>query len=343
MSDHQTVGRLGQVCDRWIYSCCTCFGLDFAEQQESGFRYCYSVYQVEHSRNFLFEVGGEMDRVFNAMMERTRSRLDVPKLKTLFGLKHRPRQHRTSELSPQQAVAIETPRWDLTLFKVHFGKLSLKGYTKGERVLRFESIVHNTSALKCGRALERFPEIVTRLAGMTERFTSMLDCVDIGYLPDGILDELPNPSQIGATRVGGVDVNKPRIRRALGAVLALTVAPDGFTVADFTSKVHAMNGLTEKDYTIRQGAYDLRKLRGKRLIVKQGRSNRYRVPEEQARILAALTVLREQVIGPILAGVKSPREGRKPNTWTKIDADYQDLRIGMQTLFRDLGITTLAS
>lgn len=163
LSDHQTVGRLSQVCDRWIYTSCACFGLDLAEQESSGFRYSYSVYQVEHSRNLIFEVGGEMDRVFNAMVDRTRSRLDVPKLKTLFGIKHRPRQRRGSELSPQQAVAIETPRWDLTLFKVHFGKLSLKGYTKGERVLRFESIVHNASTLHCGRVLERFPQIVTQL------------------------------------------------------------------------------------------------------------------------------------------------------------------------------------
>ena len=48
---------------------------------------------------------------------------------------------------------IETPRYDLTLFKVHFGLLTLKGYTKGEHVLRFEAIVHNTRALSCGRIL----------------------------------------------------------------------------------------------------------------------------------------------------------------------------------------------
>ncbi len=39
---------------------------------------------------------------------------------------------------------IETPRYDLTMCKVHFGLLTLKAYTKGERVLRFEAITHNT-------------------------------------------------------------------------------------------------------------------------------------------------------------------------------------------------------
>jgi hypothetical protein len=64
-------------------------------------------------------------------------------------------------------------------------------------------------------------------------------------------------------------------------------------------------------YTIRQAAYDLRKLR-------------------------------DQVIAPILAGVRSPRLGREPAVWTRLDRDYETLRIGMQTLFHDLGITAAA-
>ena len=32
--------------------------------------------------------------------------------------------------------------------------------------------------------------------------------------------------------------------------------------------------------------------------------------------------------------------GRKPARWTRIDRDYEALRIQMQALFADLGITT---
>ena len=84
---------------------------------------------------------------------------------------------------------IETPRWDLTLFKVHFGLLTLKGYTKGEHVPRFEAITHNTRSLGCGGVMEKFPDIITRLAAMTDRFTTALDCVDVAFIPDGILDQ----------------------------------------------------------------------------------------------------------------------------------------------------------
>jgi hypothetical protein len=170
LSQHATIGRLRQVCDRWIYSACLCFGLDADEQARSGFGYAYWVYQVEYSRNLLFGSGAQMDRVVNTLVDRTRSRLDVPMLRTLFGAKKRPNSKATPDLSPRLAVVIETPRWDLTWFKVHFGRLSLKAYTKGEHVLRVEATVHNTKQLGCGRTIERFPQIVTRLAGMTERF-----------------------------------------------------------------------------------------------------------------------------------------------------------------------------
>jgi len=334
LSQDAAIGRLGRACDRWIYTACLCFGLDLADQQASGFRYDYSVYQAEYSRNLIFASGARMDRVFGTVADRTRSRLDVPTLRTLFGVKKRPAG--TAEPSPKLAVVIERPAYDLTLFKVHFGLLTLKGYTKGERVLRFEAIVHNTKTLKTGRALEKFPEIVARLAGMAARFCTMLDCVDTGFIPGGTLDELPLPSQIGAVRTGGIDLNKPRSRAALAAALALAIAPGGFTVAEFAAKVRAMTG--QAGYTIRNAAYDLRKLRGKHPAGKPGRSRRYFISPAAARIISALLTLREDVIAPLLAGVADPRIRRTPRHWTDIDRHYQALRLEMMALFADIGI-----
>src|SRR5713101_2950956 len=46
---------------------------------------------------------------------------DVPVLRTLFGVKKRPRRKSWGKvLKPREAVVIETPTWDLTIFKVHF-------------------------------------------------------------------------------------------------------------------------------------------------------------------------------------------------------------------------------
>jgi hypothetical protein len=181
-------------------------------------------------------------------------------------------------------------------------------------VLRFEAIVHNTAELGCGRMIEKFPEIVTRLAGIAERFATALDCVDTGFIGDGILDELPTGSTLGATRVGGVDLNQPRMRAALAAVLALAPAPNGFTVAEFAATVHALTGTCDADYNIRQAGYHLRKLRGKQLVAKPGRTRRYTVPPLAARTIAALLALRDQVIAPSSPGSVARRWDANPRT-----------------------------
>src|SRR5271169_3332348 len=130
---HAAIGRLSQVINRWIYTACLVFGLDLADQQRTCFIYAYSVYQAEYSRNLLFKSGAQMEELFDRVLDRTRSRLDIPAIRTLFGLKRRPGKYGTHP-SPRVGVVLETPAWDLTVFKVHFGLLTLKGYTKGARV-----------------------------------------------------------------------------------------------------------------------------------------------------------------------------------------------------------------
>ena len=121
-------------------------------------------------------------------------------------------------------------------------------------------------------------------------------------------------------------------------MLALATSPTGFSVSELTAKVTSMTTHIDQAYTLRKAAYDLKKLRAKGLIAKVGGSRRYTVQPHSLRAIAALLILREQVIIPILAGVRSPRIGRRPKTWTVVDRHYERLRIHMQPLFEELGL-----
>lgn len=342
LSDPRTIGRLSQLCDRWIYTACLCFALDLEEQERSGFRYNYSVYQAEYSRNLIFKVGAQMEQLFQELADRNRARLDIRQIRTIFGAKKRPSRSRKGKRAPQVAVVLEKPVYNLTVFKLHFGKLTLKVYTKGEHVLRIEVIVHNTKELGCGRAIAKFPAIVARLRGILERALWTFQWVDRAFVADDTLERLPAPSQTGATRVGGVDVAKPRMRTVLAAVLALALAPGGFTVADLARKVREIGGRSLPEYTVRQATYDLKKLRAKDLLTKVDHSRRYQVPQSGLRIIAGLVILRDKVLRPLLAALANPlaadpRQGRKPKDWSSIDQHYQTLRITMHALLGDLG------
>jgi len=346
LSEPRIVGHLSQLCDRWIYTACLCFGLNLAEQERSGFRYAYSVYQVEYSRNLLFKVGGQMEQVFQDLVDRNRARLDLRHLRTIFGTEHRHLRTRAASGAPRVAVVLERPVYSLTMVKLHFGRLTLKGYTKGEHVLRFEAVAHNTKDLGCGRVIAKFPAIVARLKAVLDRALDTFAWVDRAFISDDLLARLPVPSQVGNTRVGGVDIGAPRMRLVLEAVLALALAPHGFTAGELARQVQEMGGHAMRDYDARRAAYDVKKLRGKNLVAKMAQSRRYQVLADGLRSITALVVLRERVLKPLLATVAHPpgsdptrpKQGRKPKYWRALDDHYQTLRLTMHALLNDLHV-----
>jgi hypothetical protein len=337
LSEPRAIGRLRQVCERWIYSC-VCFALDFDEQKRSGFRYQYSNYQIEYSRNLVFQVGGQMDQVFQALIDRSRAPLDLKTIRTIFGYKHRPIYRRRTKRSAEWEVAVERPTYDLTIFKLHCGKLTLKIYTKGERVLRIEAVAHNTQELNCGRSLEKFPEVVLRLKAMLERFAEALSCIDQCFIADDMLEHLPLASQVGKTLVGGIDLNKARMRQVVDALIALSPSPNGFTASDVAVRVRALSKQSPCQYGPRHAAYDLKKLRGKQIVRRIGHTRRYEPLPTGLRAMTALLVLRNKAIKPLLAAAQLLHPARAAHNPKPIDTHYQAIRVAMKGVFHELGL-----
>lgn len=117
--------------------------------------------------------------------------------------------------------------------------MTLKIYTKGERVLRIEVIVHNTKELRSRRSLEYFPKTVTRLRDILERLPNMLYCIDACFIGENLLENLPCPTIVGATRVGGINYNQARMRTVIEAVVALATVPTGFSASELAVQVRA--------------------------------------------------------------------------------------------------------
>ncbi|MBV8286906.1 MAG: hypothetical protein JOZ35_08300, partial [Hyphomicrobiales bacterium] len=204
--------------------------------------YQYSNYQIEYSRNLIFEVGGHMEQVFQALIDRSRVLLDLKTVRTILGGTHRPKYRSRNKRAAEWEVAVERPTYDLTIFKLNCGSLTLKIYTKGERALRIEVIAHNTRQLGCGRELEKFPEIISRLNAVLERFADALSRIDPCFIADQTLERLPTPSRVGKVIGGGIDLNKPRMRWVAEAIIALSACSDGFTASDVAARVHASAG-----------------------------------------------------------------------------------------------------
>ena len=330
------IGRLAQVCDRWVYSSCLCFALALEEQERSEFFYRYSCYQLEYSRNLVFRRGTVLDEVYQGLIDRTRRLLDVGKVRTIFGWKHRPHHHWGKGLRYERVVDESTH--DLTVLKIHFRHLTLKMYDKGERVLRIEAMAHQVKDLRCGRGLEKLSIMLGKLQRMVIDFLNVLCSAHLSFLGGDVLDQLPQPTQRGSRRLAGVDLQKPRMRAVSEAVLALAPQPGGFTSKEVAEKVRALRWEGTASYNPRRAFYDLMKLRGKDLVERLEKTRRYSCPLAGIRTLAGMLILREKVIKPVLAGAGKKRMGRPPKNLHPIDKHYENLQREMFNTFEMLGL-----
>ena len=338
LRDPTAIGQLLRACDRWVYSSALCFGLRQTDQERSRFRYSYSFFQLEYSRNLLFKRGRRMDEIFQRTIERTRGKLDVKRLKTIFGFKHRPCQIQSrGKKAVQLEMTIERPAYNLTVFKLRWGNLVLKMYDKGGRVLRTEAVAHNVKSLRCGKGADKWDLLVERLQDMLLAFMNTLQAAHLAFLDDGALEAMAKPSRRGDRRLAGLDMNKARIRSVANALLALSTRPDGFTAKHLVEHLRESH-TCHQGYNQRHAVYDLAKFMAKGLMSHERRGRYYRIMPTAVRALMAYLIIREQVLKPILAGAGRKRLGRPPKNMDPIDQHYLNLRSELFDTLNKLGI-----
>jgi len=94
--------------------------------------------------------------------------------------------------------------------------------------------------------------------------------------------------------------------------------------------------VSAEEYQPRQAAYDLKKLRGKKLVSKIAKSRLYQASADGLRTLVALGLLRDKVLKPVLRNRNL--QGPPPRTNDPLDHHYYNLRQEMRRLFRTLNI-----
>ena len=139
--------------------------------------------------------------------------------------------------------------------------------------------------------------------------------------------------------VGGIDLNKPRLRHVAQAVIALSASPDGFTASALADQVRAFGNQSPSAYGPRQAAYDLKKLRGKQIVQRIGSTRRYEphsvrsagdhCPARAPRQSHQTDARRRSGHQPQPAEHKT----REPSIATTMD-----LRLAMKGVFHELGI-----
>jgi hypothetical protein len=126
------------------------------------------------------------------------------------------------------------------------------------------------------------------------------------------------------------------MRAVMNAVLALSPTPDGFTSSDLAAKVREL--LHDDAYRPSKAAYDLRKLRCKGLVSRIPRSRRYYVDPPGLRAMAALLLLRDKILRPLIAAEARTASAPRPRVNSTLDQRYRAVHREMRSLFTTLGM-----
>ena len=342
LNSESSIGRLADVCDRWIYSACLCFGLALDEQERTGFQYSYSVYQIEYSRNLSFKRGSDLDAIYQRLIDLSRNSFQIEKIKTIFGTKRRGvrGKHKSKDHKATGAqVTVEKHAYNLTVFRVQFGRVAIRIYDKGERLLRIEAVAHDTRQLKCGKVIGNLPKLISALRDMVVRFLNALSWAHTAFLDTGALDEFPQATQFGTRRVAGIDIHRSRSRHVIEAVIVLATKSTGFSISDLAKQVQRATGWDEAAYGPRQAAYDLLKLRAKAIVNKISKARRYIVDKAKLQTIATLVIVREQVVKPLFAASNVLEQDLitvQPNN--PIERHYLNMRRELCAAFATMGV-----
>jgi hypothetical protein len=117
-----------------------------------------------------------------------------------------------------------------------------------------------------------------------------LSCIDQCFIADSTLDDLPTPSRVGTTKVGGIDLNKALMRWVVEAVIALclSLSPQGFRL---------------RSWLVRS-ACSATKLQASIIVDRIGQTRRYQSTSSGLKAMVALVVLRNKAIKPLLAAAQ---------------------------------------
>jgi len=127
------------------------------------------------------------------------------------------------------------------------------------------------------------------------------------------------------------------MRRVAEAILALCWRPGGFTSSQLADQVAQTNRGPEGCYSPRQAAYDLKKLRGKQLVERIGKTRHYQATAG-LKAIAALVVLREKPSVPYWPLAQETRPSRGSQNPSALDRHYETIRTAMAGVFHEIGV-----
>ena len=329
---------LQRRCAYWVRRLVPTFTPTEQAALQPGYR--YSMAQMELATDVVFKRAAPLRTLFQRACELGVLVGGAERTTQLFGRRiDRRYQGKLQTVLDQRDIGRPVLRW---YYQTSFAKNYVRGDQHGDRILRAETCSNDTRHFGVGRRLENLPQLRDKLAATNERTLALQADLMASSVDTGVLAALAKPTIIGQSRVPGVKLHDDRVIRLLETLLHPGAFATDWTTRELRARVLARNRLADTDYRLSQLRYDLAKLRAKGLVQRVGRTRRYRLTPQGARLGVLIVKLRIRLLGPIATLATQACIGRQSLRHNPVDAAFHHVDSALDQLCAALGLQPAA-
>jgi len=276
----------------------------------------YAIAQIEYCRNFIFKRHFPIHKIFERSCEIGLWRLTANRISEIFGV----RLHK--RLRGKLATVIDQVEHGHHVFRAYWKNAFLKQYEKFSRFLRNELCSNNLRDFGLKKGLDHLDAVRKRFQIITDRFAAFqAECLNV-HVDFPLLQRLALPITIGSVRYPGIKIHDTRMIRLLEVLLHGGNTVGGWTAKQIHNAVLTTFQLSASAYGLNQLRYDLRKLKGHRLLERDGSRYAYQLTAKGVQVALLFLFFHKRLCGP-LANSRfhhRPDPAHRPNS--KLEAAY---------------------
>ena len=182
--------------------------------------------------------------------------------------------------------------------------------------LRNELCSNNLNDFGLKKGLDNLDAVRQTFKVITSRFAAFQAQWLNVHVDFPLLQRIALPITIGSVRYPGIKIHDRRVIRLLEVLLHGGTHVGGWTAIEIHQSVLTTFGLSERSYGLNQLRYDLRKLKGHRLLERDGSRYAYRLTSKGVQVALLFLFFHKRLCGPLA----NSRFHRRPDPQNRPDS-----------------------
>jgi hypothetical protein len=265
-----------------------------------------------------------IDRLFKRACELALATVSADTISQFFG------NRITRALSGKLHTTLDRIEQGHHVFRAYFKNAFVKQYEKLRTFLRIETCSNNLSDFHLKKALGHLPEVRKALHAVNDRFAGFQASTFNVHFEFPLFQRLALPITCGATRIPGIKIQDTRMVRLMEVLLHAANQIQGFSTAMLHERILKTYRLSEGAYSLTQLRYDLRKMKARGLVMRNGHHYTYRLTDKGIRVSLMFVLFHKRVCGPLAHSLFHPKPTAVPCSINTLEKAYHKADASIQ-------------